>query len=415
MKKFLAIIFVYLSFASDGFAENKIFSRDINSKYSVTNDEFLNDYNFRVFGFTHSDYRSFLNSNGEEINNRFVNRRLRLISTGSYDKLSFRLMTESNQNSPTFFDAFFDYAITPEINLRLGKFRSPLSLERWNLANDTMLIERGYTTQFAPGWDIGGFFWGTILSRKLDYNIGITGGARDFGNPQQDFDNEQDFMIKLFSHPLRGESDLFENLGVGFSYSIGEREGNFRKRQVSSYNTNSFSRIFSYCANCFSSGLQTRFLPQGYWYYKNIGLLSEYAINQSEINNLGQISEVTNNAWGVTASYMLTGESFNYNQAVIPNEKFSIKNNNWGAFQIATRISGINFDDKSFNNNISNINNSVSSAISETIGINWFPTKELKLMLNYETTQFEGGDILGSDRPDEHAILSRLQIRFNWW
>ncbi|MDX1949103.1 MAG: porin [Rickettsiales bacterium] len=411
---FLFLVIIFLSDSSFA-ASSKNFQKEF-TNYEEENNNFLKDKNIRLFGFTHSDYRSFFNDYGDEVNNRFVNRRLRVISTGVFDKISYRLMTESNQNSPTFFDAFIDYAITPEVNVRFGKFRSPLSLERWNLANDTMLIERGYTTQFAPGWDMGSYFWGLIANKRLEYNIGVTGGARDFANPQHDFDDKKDFMLKLFSFPLRGNGEVFENLGVGFSYSVGERDGDLRKRQVSNYNTTSFTRIFSYCATCFADGIQTRFLPQGYWYYKNFGLLSEYAINESEINNnAGLITQVNNNAWGVTASYMLTGENFNFNQAVLPFNEFSLKDKGLGAFQVAARVSGISFDEASFANNISNISNSVKSANSQTIGVNWFPTKELKLMLNYETTQFEGGGLSGADRQDEHVILSRLQIRFNWF
>jgi len=53
------------------------------------------------------------------------------------------------------------------------------------------------------------------------------------------------------------------------------------------------------------------------------------------------------------------------------------------------------------------------NAVDESWGVsfNWYLNRNLRFMLDYEQTDFTGGDIQG-DRPKEHAILTRLQISY---
>ena len=46
------------------------------------------------------------------------------------------------------------------------------------------------------------------------------------------------------------------------------------------------------------------------------------------------------------------------------------------------------------------------------IGVNWYLNQNVKASLNYDQTQFDGGAILGGDRPDEKAIFTRLGLAF---
>ena len=43
--------------------------------------------------------------------------------------------------------------------------------------------------------------------------------------------------------------------------------------------------------------------------------------------------------------------------------------------------------------------------------MNWYLNDNLKWVLNYEKTRFEGGAV-GGDRPDEEAILTRVAVGF---
>jgi phosphate-selective porin OprO/OprP len=53
----------------------------------------------------------------------------------------------------------------------------------------------------------------------------------------------------------------------------------------------------------------------------------------------------------------------------------------------------------------------VSKATAYGVGVNWYPWNTVKLSINYEQTEFEGGAATG-DRADERALLSRFAINF---
>jgi len=46
-----------------------------------------------------------------------------------------------------------------------------------------------------------------------------------------------------------------------------------------------------------------------------------------------------------------------------------------------------------------------------TIGVSWYLTGNVKALLNYENTSFDGG-AAGGDRPDEKVVLVRTQLAF---
>ena len=51
------------------------------------------------------------------------------------------------------------------------------------------------------------------------------------------------------------------------------------------------------------------------------------------------------------------------------------------------------------------------SARAWAVGLNWYLNKNLRVMLDYERTKFDGGAATG-DREDENILFSRFQIAF---
>ena len=46
------------------------------------------------------------------------------------------------------------------------------------------------------------------------------------------------------------------------------------------------------------------------------------------------------------------------------------------------------------------------------MGLNWYLNENLKWMLDYERTSFEGGAAEGADRDDTDALLLRVALGF---
>ena len=59
-----------------------------------------------------------------------------------------------------------------------------------------------------------------------------------------------------------------------------------------------------------------------------------------------------------------------------------------------------------------NPSTSANQANSWTLGVNWYLNSNLKLVVNYLHTSFEGGAAAGADRESEKALFSRLQVAF---
>ena len=55
---------------------------------------------------------------------------------------------------------------------------------------------------------------------------------------------------------------------------------------------------------------------------------------------------------------------------------------------------------------------SASQADSYGIGLNWYLNENVKWLLDYEHTTFEGGAAAGADRRDEDAYQLRLAVGF---
>ncbi len=55
---------------------------------------------------------------------------------------------------------------------------------------------------------------------------------------------------------------------------------------------------------------------------------------------------------------------------------------------------------------------SASKASGWTLGVNWYLNQNVKVVLNYEQTSFDGGAAGGTDRVDEKAFLTRMQLGF---
>ena len=110
-------------------------------------------------------------------------------------------------------------------------------------------------------------------------------------------------------------------------------------------------------------------------------------------------------------SYVLTGEDASYRGVVKPSHPFSPGKGGWGAWELVGRYGVLEIDDRAFPV-FADPAVSARRAKAWTLGVNWYLTSNLKLVVNYLDTQFEGGAAAGADREDEKAVFSRLQVAF---
>ena len=93
---------------------------------------------------------------------------------------------------------------------------------------------------------------------------------------------------------------------------------------------------------------------------------------------------------------------------------FAPSKGTWGAWEIVARYHELEISEEAFAGGSASFADPLTSprkASAYGIGLNWYLNDNLKWVLNYERTAFDGGASTG-DRPDEEAILTRVAVGF---
>ena len=122
---------------------------------------------------------------------------------------------------------------------------------------------------------------------------------------------------------------------------------------------------------------------------------------------------VDTEAWQLAASYFLTGEEAAF-RGFKPKSTFSLSDGTWGAFEVVARVQSLSVGDEAFAGGADSFADplaAASQADSWGVGVNWYLNENVKWLLDYEHTSFEGGAAAG-DREDEDALQLRLAVGF---
>jgi len=182
------------------------------------------------------------------------------------------------------------------------------------------------------------------------------------------------------------------------------------------YSSVSQVSIFSYATTVSANGDRTRWSPQGYFYLGPVGILAEYVqakhdVQKVETGKPTTTAELTNSAWCVTGSVLLTGEEATY-AGVKPKNFFVPLTGKWGAVQLVARVNRLAVDEATFSGGFADATRSVRQASAWGAGINWIWNTNLKYVLDYEHTSFKGGAAVNANRATEKSVQARLQLSF---
>jgi phosphate-selective porin OprO/OprP len=370
------------------------------------------DYEIKIRGLLQGDGRFFSSGVPSGTYDTFLLRTARPTIEGTLGKwIGFRFTPEFAGDSASIVDAYADLKFSPAASVRLGKFTSPVGLERLQSSSALSDIERALPSELAPNRDIGVQLQGELAGSKVSYAIGVFNGTVDgrdavTTNP----DDEFEYAGRLFFEPFKDGAGFWSGLGFGIGGSVGDTVGT-GNNILPRYRTPGQVQFFNYRSAVAADGRRTRWSPQGYFYRNRFGLLAEYIASKQELQVGTTAAELENTAWQATASYVLTGEDASYRGVVKPSHPFSPGKGGWVAWELVGRYGVLEIDDRAFPV-FADPAVSARQAKSWTLGVNWYLTSNLKLVLNYLDTQFEGGAAAGADREDEKAVFSRLQVAF---
>ena len=371
----------------------------------------------RLRGLIQVDARAF--GDGKIDNDSFVIRRARIGLEGKLNKTTdYQLIGEfGNASATTLLDANVTLNYSPELQAKVGRFKTPVGLEQLQSDANALFIERSLVSQIAPNRDLGIQLGGELNNKTISYAIGVFNGIQDGGNnsDQKDANDGKDIAARVIFQPWINEegSDLAGlSFGLGGSYGLQDTNA----KVGSSYRTDGQQTFFAWRDTVLSTGRVSRLSPQFSYYNGGFSLLGEYIVSHTDVGlAAGSRTQLKNDAWQLAAGYVLTGEKASY-KGVVPSNDFDRASGSLGAVELVGRIASLDVDNAAFTT-FADRDKSATKANSYSIGVNWYLSKVTRLSLNYARTDF---DLAPGANPSanaviknsEDAVLARLQLNF---
>jgi phosphate-selective porin OprO/OprP len=380
----------------------------------------------RLRGVLHFDGR-FMVDDDTDVTDQWQATRVRPILEGTVGGIyDFRFTPDFGQGRTVIQDAYVTGRFLPEFQVTAGKFKAPVGLERLQSANDIRFVSRGFPTSLAPNRDLGLQAAGNLSDNRVSYAVAWLNGSNDGGSSEAfgdvDLNDDKEWAARVFVHPFASSDNLaLQGLGLGIAGTYTDQAGTAAQPLLPSFRTPAQATFFRYRAGAtptLADGERTRLAPQLYYYVGSFGLLGEYTeVSQDVSRTVGAAARsgaVDATAWQLAATWFLTGEEASF-RGFKPNSAFAVGKDGWGAFELAARYHQLSIDGAAFEGGAASFADpavSARKATGYTLGLNWYLNQNVKWVLNYEHTTFEGGAPGGGDRPDEQAVLTRVALGF---
>ena len=413
-------------------------------------------FKFKIGGLLQPQLRTFINT--PDSTSTFLIRRARLNLEGTaFTNFDWKLQTDlqtngvDNSTNTTVQDAYVGAKAFDWLQLRAGKMKSPIGVERWQSAHARWFTDLITTTYLVPNRTVGAMLWGNVGDGLAEYYTGLFNGAPDGGssNVSTPGQNTKDFEAHLGVTPLAKTSFVpLKKLtaGAGVTYAP-------QLNGLGTYATANQQSFFKYRSSTVNAtaadpGEQVRFVPNLQYFWGPFGLYAEAAwskvgvsgsktttkitpvvkktnvvdskgktigsfnttSNSTTTNTQEYSTDLTNFGWQIAASYMLTGEENSF-RAISPRRKFSPSTGGWGALQLTARVGQLNVDPNAFPI-YADPNTQAERSTTFGTGINWILNDNTKLTLEYDYTSFIGGAPNNANRPDANAITTQFQLYF---
>jgi phosphate-selective porin OprO/OprP len=316
-------------------------------------------------------------------------------------------MPDFGLNNPQIQDVYLEFKTLSFAKLRVGKFKEPIGLEALRDDSEGTFTERSLASDLVPLRYLGAQIGGSVLSNSISYQVGYFNGANDGSNGKLEWIQANEGAARVFFQPFAATKlNALKDFGIGVAGSAGVQHGTIAGLKTMGQNT-----FFKYASTALADGQHNRISPQAYYYVGPAGLMAEYAISSQNVLNKNLTDRLRNEAWQVEASYFLTGEKNSYNgvrprYSFEPNRSFR----HWGAVELAVRTSQLSIDKAAFPLFASKT--SAQHAQEWAVGVNWYLSRYLRFMTDYEHTNFRMASSTVTPLHSENVLMSRIQLAF---
>ena len=154
------------------------------------------------------DNRTFPGESSVPLTNQTLIRRARPAVSGTvYKNVDFYVRPDFGLGTTVLYEAYMQLNYFSRANLRVGKFKPPVGLERLQSDDDTNFVERGFPTLLVPSRDIGYQVSGDIVQRRVSYTVGVFNGVPDNGLSDASVSDHRDYAARIFLTPFLPDSE----------------------------------------------------------------------------------------------------------------------------------------------------------------------------------------------------------------
>lgn len=363
----------------------------------------------QIHGYLQADDRMFSSNPKGASFDTFLFRRIRPLFEGTlFHQLNYRFMPDFGQYNPQIQEAYVELKTVRWARLRVGKFKEPVGLEVDKSDRDLALAERSLVSDIVPLRYMGAMVRGSFVSDSITYAAGYFNGSNDGSNGSFEWLPANEFAGRVFFLPFgRTKLNPLRNFGLGLGGSVAHQHGT-----VAGLKTVAQSTFFKYSSSTLANGQHSRISPQAYYYAGPIGLMAEYALSSGDLVNKLSHANVTNQAWEITGSLMLTGEQNAYS-GIRPRRNFE-PTRRWthlGAVEVVARYSNLRVGADAFPL-FANPTTAAQEAAERGFGVNWYLNRFVKLTTDLEQTSFTMASKSIPVLHSETVLMSRVQLAF---
>lgn len=366
------------------------------------------EFSMHVGGYMQLDSRSFVRNAKQGVDG-FLLRRAHPIVAGTVARdFSYKFMAEFAGASPSLFDAYVRYHPLAQLQLWAGRFKMPLGLEWLRAAANLPLNERSLVNDIVPHRSLGLELSGSLSGGRASYAAGVYNSVADGSDAKNSgFDNDEEIMGRLFLQPFKNTSaKALGGLGLGVGGSVGPQFGT--SAVPAGYKSDGQQTFFAYAGGAEGDGAHWRLSPQGYYFWRSLEVLGEYAVSDQRVANGTAAARLRNRAWQATAGWVLTGEDAAFS-GVTPRHPFRFRGGGWGAWELVGRVEGLRVDDAAFPI-FADPATSASAARAWSAGLDWWLNTNVRVLSSFSRTTFTGGASGAVTKRPEEVVFTRLQL-----
>lgn len=126
----------------------------------------------------------------------------------------------------TLADAYVNYGPCPYVNIQVGQFQAPFTMENRTSSNTSPFLETAMPARalgIPTVRELGAMFWGALDKNLFYYSAGLFLGE---GPNRPNVDNRIDTIMRYYTRPLANTDQQLKDLQIGASFRYGMRDKN---------------------------------------------------------------------------------------------------------------------------------------------------------------------------------------------